>query len=156
MQLNPRAKLKDSGIEMPTPLLPVANYVPVLQFGSTLAISGQLPIVDGQVAFAGRLGHDVDLETAQKASARCAVNILAVVDSWCGGNWDRIVRCVRLGGFFQSATDFFDLPKAMNGASDLVVTAMGDLGRHVRTTVGVATLPMNAVAEVDALFEVRS
>jgi enamine deaminase RidA (YjgF/YER057c/UK114 family) len=156
MQSSPRAKLAESGIQLPTPLLPVANYVPALQFGGTLAISGQLPFIDGHIAFAGRLGDDVDLETARQASARCAVNILAIVDSWCGGDWDRIVRCVRLGGFFQVAGNFFDLPKAMNGASDLLVTAMDEMGRHVRTTVGVSTLPMNAVAEVDALFEVRA
>lgn len=155
MQSSPRAKLAEVDIQLPTPVLPVANYVPALQFGATLAISGQLPFIDGRIAFAGRLGDDVDLETARQAAARCAINILAVVDTWCGGDWDRIVRCVRLGGFFQVADDFFELPKVMNGASDLLVTAMDERGRHVRTTVGVATLPMNAVAEVDALFELR-
>ncbi|TIP14325.1 RidA family protein [Mesorhizobium sp.] len=154
--MNPREKLANAGIQLPTPVQPVANYVPALQFGSSLAISGQLPIVDGRVAFPGRLGDDVSGEEAQRAARQCAINILAVVDSWCSGDWARVARCVRLGGFFQVKDTFFELPLAMNGASDLLVTAMGDYGRHVRTTVGVSTLPMNAVAEVEALFELRS
>ncbi|WP_246764242.1 RidA family protein [Rhizobium leguminosarum] len=142
MQPNPRAKLAEIGIELPTPVLSVANYVPALQFGGTLPISRQLPFINGGIAFSGRLGEDVDLNAARQAAARCAINLLAIVDSWCGGDWDRIVRCVRPGGFFQVADNSFDLLKAMNGASDLLVNAMDDKGRHVRTTVGVATLPI--------------
>lgn len=155
MKLAPKERLAKLGIELPAPVAPVASYVPVLITPPLLFVSGQLPLADGKVLVAGRLGADVDISRAQDAAARCAINILAIVEQWCGGDWDRIVRCVRLGGFFQVTETFFDLPKAMNGASDLMIEALGDVGKHVRTTVGVLTLPMNAVAEVDAAFEIR-
>jgi enamine deaminase RidA (YjgF/YER057c/UK114 family) len=119
-----------------------------------LYISGQLPTAEG-VMMKGYLGgQGTRIEQGQEAAKLCAVNILAQANAALGGNLARILRCVKLGGFVASTADFFDHPKVMNGASDFMVGALGDAGRHARFAVGVASLPFGAMVEVDAIFEV--
>ena len=147
-------KLKDLGIVLPTPPSPVANYVGFVRTGALLFISGQICFgADGKLVAKGKLGDNVSIEDGQKAARACAVNLLAQVKAALG-DLDKVVRVVRLGGFINSAPSFVDGPKVMNGASDLMVDVFGDKGRHARTTVGVAALPLDAAVEVEGLFEV--
>jgi enamine deaminase RidA (YjgF/YER057c/UK114 family) len=147
-------KLKDLGIVLPTPPAPVANYVGFVRTGSLLVVSGQICFgADGKLVAKGRLGDSVTVEDGQNAARACAINLLAQVKAALG-DLDKVVRVVRLGGFINAAPGFVDGPKVMNGASDLMVAVLGDKGRHARTTVGVAALPVDAAVEVEGLFEV--
>lgn len=147
-------KLRELGVTLKSAPAPVANYVPFVRTGSMLVVSGQLCFDgDGKLAATGKLGGGVSIESGQKAARACAINLLAQVKAALG-DLDRVVRVVRLGGFINSAPDFLDGPKVMNGASDLMVAAFGDKGRHARTTVGVAVLPADAAVEVEGMFEV--
>jgi enamine deaminase RidA (YjgF/YER057c/UK114 family) len=147
-------KLTDLGIELPKPAAPVANYVPFVRTGNFMVVSGQLCFdTGGKLVAKGQLGSGVSIEDGQKAARACAINILAQLKAGLG-DLDKIVRVVRLGGFINSAPGFADGPKVMNGASDLMVAAFGDKGRHARTTIGVAALPLDAAVEVEASFEV--
>ncbi len=147
-------RLQSLGITLPTPAAPVANYVPFVISGNQLFISGQLPTgLDGQIV-KGQLGRDATLEQGQQAARLCAINILAQANAALGGDLSRIRRCIKLGGFVASTTDFFDHPKVINSASDLIVGALGDAGRHARFAVGVSALPFGAVVEIDAVFEI--
>jgi enamine deaminase RidA (YjgF/YER057c/UK114 family) len=147
-------KLKELGITLKEAPAPVANYVPFVRTGNMLVVSGQLCFGgEGKLAAIGRLGDGVSIEAGQKAARACAVNLLAQVKAALG-DLDRVVRVVRLGGFINSAPGFVDGPKVMNGASDLMVAAFGDKGKHARSTVGVAALPADAAVEVEGLFEV--
>jgi enamine deaminase RidA (YjgF/YER057c/UK114 family) len=149
-------RLREMGIVLPKPAAPVANYVAWTRAGALLFISGQLPLdAEGKLApeLIGKLGADSSHEAAREAARRCAINLLAQAQA-ATGDLDKIVQVVRLGGFFNVAGSFGALPQAMNGASDLIAEAFGEKGRHARTTVGVAHLPLNALAEVEALFEV--
>ncbi|HEX2653381.1 MAG TPA: RidA family protein [Xanthobacteraceae bacterium] len=147
-------KLADLGITLPTPAAPVANYVPFVRTGNFIVVSGQLCFgSDGKLVAKGKLGGTVSIEDGQKAAKACAINLLAQIKAGIG-DLDKVVRVVRLGGFISSMPDFLDGPKVMNGASDLMVAAFGDKGRHARSTIGVAVLPMDAAVEVEASFEV--
>jgi enamine deaminase RidA (YjgF/YER057c/UK114 family) len=158
-------RLAELGIVLPKPAAPVANYVPTVTISGTapgapalLFVSGQLPLgPDGALEdrHKGKLGPDSPIEAAREAAQRCAINILAQAQAALG-DLDKIARVVRLGGFFNVAAAFDALPQAMNGASDLMAEVFGERGRHARTTVGVAHLPMNALAEVEALFEIAN
>jgi enamine deaminase RidA (YjgF/YER057c/UK114 family) len=137
-------KLASQGITLHEPPNPVANYVPFVRSGNLLFVSGQVCLgADGKFIAKGKLG----------AARGCAINLLAQVKAALG-DLDKVVRVVRLGGFVNSAPDFLDGPKVLNGASDLMVAAFGDKGRHARTTVGVASLPADAAVEVEGVFEV--
>jgi enamine deaminase RidA (YjgF/YER057c/UK114 family) len=149
-------RLEELGIVLPAPVAPIANYVPYARIGTSLIISGQLPLgADGKLAPAhiGKLGADSSIEIAREAARLCAINLLAQAKAAIG-DLDAIAQVVRLGGFFNVASHFDSLPQAMNGASDLMAELFGARGRHARTTVGVAHLPLNALAEVEALFEI--
>jgi enamine deaminase RidA (YjgF/YER057c/UK114 family) len=147
-------KLQELGIVLPTPAAPVANYVGFVRSGRLLVLSGQLCFDgEGKLVAKGKLGAGVSVEDGQKAARACAINLLAQVKAALG-DLDKVTRVVRLGGFISSHPDFLDGPKVMNGASDLVVSVFGDKGRHARTTVGVAVLPLDAAVEVEGLFEV--
>jgi len=146
--------LASIGITLPSPASPVANYVPFVRSGNLLFVSGQLCFgVDGKLVAKGQLGAGVSIEDGQKAARACGINLLAQLKA-AADNLDQVVRVVRLGGFINSASGFTDGPKVMNGASDLMVEAFGDKGRHARTTVGVSALPADAAIEVEGLFEI--
>jgi enamine deaminase RidA (YjgF/YER057c/UK114 family) len=149
-------RLAKLGISLPKPAAPVANYVGAQKSGALLFVSGQLPIgADGKLApeHIGKLGPASTVETAAAAARQCAINVLAQAQAALG-DLDRIVQVVRLGGFFAVEGRFDPLPQAMNGASDLMAAAFGERGRHARTTVGVAFLPLGAIVEVEGLFEI--
>jgi enamine deaminase RidA (YjgF/YER057c/UK114 family) len=147
-------KLASLGITLPTPATPMANYVPFVRSGNLLILSGQLCFgADGTLVSIGQLGATVSVEEGQQAARACAVNLLAQLKVALG-DLDKVARVLRLGGFINSAPDFTEGPKVMNGASDLMVEVFGDKGRHARTTVGVSALPADAAVEVEGLFEV--
>ncbi len=151
-------KLAALGIVLPVPAAPVANYVPFVVSGRLLVVSGQLPFgADGKLdpAHVGKLGGSVSVEAGQAAARLCAVNILAQAKAALG-DLDKITRCVRLGGFINTAPGFSTVAAVMNGASDLMVESLGDKGRHARSTVGVAELPLDCAVEVDAMLEIAS
>lgn len=147
-------KLAELGITLPTPAAPVANYVGFVRTGNLLMVSGQLCLDgNGELVAKGKLGARVSVEEGQKAARACAINVLAQIKAALG-DLDKVTRVVRLGEFISADPDFLDAPKVMNGASDLMVTAFADRGRHARTTIGVAVLPLDAAVEVEGMFEV--
>jgi enamine deaminase RidA (YjgF/YER057c/UK114 family) len=127
--------------------------VPFVRTGNLLMVSGQICLDAGKLVAKGQLGAGVSIEDGQKAARTCAVNVLAQVKAALG-DLDKVMRVVRLGGFVNAAAGFVDGPKVMNGASDLMVAAFGEKGKHARTTVGVSALPLDAAIEVEGLFEV--
>jgi enamine deaminase RidA (YjgF/YER057c/UK114 family) len=146
-------RLAARGLELPDAPAPAANYVPYTISGKLLLVAGQLPFRNGQVAVVGRLGDDVSLEQGQEAARICALNLLAQAKAACGGDLDRLARCLKLGGFVSCGPTFTEHPAVVNGASDLMVEAMGEAGRHARFAVGCASLPRGAAVEVEAIFE---
>lgn len=142
--------LAELGLTLPEAAAPVAAYVPVVEAGGMLHLSGQLPFVDGRLV-TGRLGEDVDLEAGQKAAQACGLMIVAQLKKHLGGDLSRVGRIVKLGVFVNSAAGFTDQPKVANGASELMVALFGDAGRHARSAVGVPVLPLGAAVEVDAV-----
>jgi enamine deaminase RidA (YjgF/YER057c/UK114 family) len=147
-------KLGELGIALNEPASPVANYVGFVRTGNLLIVSGQLCFdAEGKLVAKGQLGGGVSIEDGQKAARACAVNILTQLKAALG-DLDKVQRVVRLGGFVNSAAGFTDGPKVMNGASDLMVAAFGERGKHARSTVGVAALPLDAAIEVEGMFEV--
>jgi enamine deaminase RidA (YjgF/YER057c/UK114 family) len=147
-------KLADLGIVLHAAATPIANYVGFVRTGNFLVVSGQLCLdADGKLLAKGKLGAEVSVEDGQKAARACAVNLLVQLKAALG-DLDKVTRVVRLGGFINSAPGFLDHPKVMNGASDLMVTAFAEKGRHARTTIGVAGLPLDAAVEVEGAFEV--
>jgi enamine deaminase RidA (YjgF/YER057c/UK114 family) len=147
-------RLTDLGIVLPTPTAPIANYVAFVRTGNFMVVSGQLCLDgDGKLVAKGKLGAEVSMEDGQRAARACAINLLAQIKAGLG-DLNKVVRVVRLGGFINATPSFLELPKVMNGASDLMVAVFVDRGRHARTTVGVATLPMDAAVEVEGMFEV--
>lgn len=147
------AKLAALGITLPPAAAPVASYVPTVEAGGMLYVSGQLPFRDGQV-MVGRVGDDRTTEFGQDAARACGLMILAQVRDALG-SLDRVARVVKLGVFVNSDPRFTDQPKVANGASDLMVDIFGDAGKHSRAAVGVAALPRDAVVEADAVFALR-
>ena len=148
------SRLSAAGFVLPVPVAPVANYVPFVRSGDLVHISGQVS-VDASGGVKGIVGVEVDLEAARAAARLCGVNLIAQMKAACEGDLDRVVRVVKLGGFVQAGPDFFDIPQVVNGASDLMVLAFGDAGRHARSAVGVYRLPLNFAVEVDAVVQVR-
>jgi enamine deaminase RidA (YjgF/YER057c/UK114 family) len=147
-------KLAAQGVVLHQPPSPVANYVGFVRSGNLLFVSGQVCVdPQGKLIAKGKLGVGVTTEEGNAAARGCAINLLAQVKAAIG-DLDKVVRVVRLGGFVNSAPDFLDGPKVLNGASDLMVAAFADKGRHARTTVGVASLPGDAAVEVEGIFEV--
>ncbi|WP_420911752.1 RidA family protein [Sphingomonas turrisvirgatae] len=147
------AKLADMGLTLPEAAAPVAAYVPTVEAGGLLHISGQLPFEDG-VVMTGRLGEDRDLAYGQAAARRCGLMLVAQIEKALGG-FDRVERIVKLGVFVNSAPAFTDQPMVANGASELMEQLFGEAGRHARSAVGVAVLPRGAAVEVDAIIAVR-
>ncbi len=146
------SRLGALGVTLPQPVSPIANYVPFAFSGNLLHISGQVSI-DENGGIRGIVGEDVDLETAQAAARLCGINLISQMRV-AVADLDRIRRVVKLGGFVQAGASFYDIPKVVNGCSDLMVEAFGEAGRHARSAVGVYRLPLNFAVEVDAIVEV--
>ena len=147
-------KLSDLGLELPAVAAPAANYVPYVVSGSHIYVSGQIPFLNGEKMNMGRLGGDLDIEAGVMAAQACALNILAQINEAVEGDWGRVKRCVKLGGFVNCTPDFTDHPKVINGASDLIGQVMGDAGKHARFAVGAPSLPFGVAVEIDAVFEI--
>lgn len=145
------AKLAELGLTLPQAAAPVAAYIPAVEAGGLLHLSGQLPFRDGAVV-TGRLDEDLSLEEGQEAARLCGLMVLAQVKAALGG-FERVRRVVKLGVFVNSAPGFTDQPKVANGASELMAAVFGEAGRHARAAVGVAALPLGAAVEVDAVIE---
>ncbi len=147
------ARLSELGITLPNPPAPVASYVPYVQSGNLVFISGQVSrAADGD--HLGKLGGGVDLEAGQAAARVCGLNLLAQLKAACGGDLDRVVRVVKLNGFINVVPDYDPIPAVMNGCSDLMLEVFGEAGKHARAAVGVANLPMGMAVEVDGVFEI--
>lgn len=152
---DPNNRLSELGISLPSPPKAVASYVGWRVAGDMVHVSGQLPLVDGQLTQAGRLGAAVDIEAGTAAARVCAINLLAQLAAACDGDLSRVIACVRLGGFVASDPDFTDQPKVVNGASELMVEVFGaEIGSHARAAVGVAALPLGASVEIEGLFRI--
>ena len=147
------AKLAELGVTLPDAPAPAANYVPFVRVGNQLYVSGQISRgSDGLIV--GKLGADLDVAAGAAAAQTCALALLAQARSACGGDWSRLVRVVKLVGFVNSTGDFTDQPKVINGASDFLVAVLGDAGRHARSAVSAASLPLGVAVEIEAIFEV--
>jgi enamine deaminase RidA (YjgF/YER057c/UK114 family) len=145
--------LAELGLTIPEMAAPVANFVPYVVTGDLVYVSGQIPMRDGKIDFVGKLGRDFDVEQGREAARACALNVLSVIRHACGGDLGKVARCIRLGGFINSADEFTAQPEVMNGASDLLVAVFGERGRHARTAVSVNTLPRGVAVEVEAVFQ---
>jgi len=148
------AKLESMGITLPDAPAPAANYVPFVQVGDTLYVSGQISM-DETGFITGKLGDTMTVDEGAKAARRCAISLLAQVKAACGGDLDRLVRVVKLTGFVNSTADFTDQPKVINGASDFLVEALGEAGRHARSSVSAAALPLGVAVEIEGIFQIR-
>lgn len=146
-------RLAELGLEIPSPVAPVSNYVPFVISGNELFISGQISITPSGV-IKGKLGADMTIEQGADAAKACAVNLIAQMKAALGGDLDRVKRIVKLNGFVNCAPDFIDQPKVINGASDLMVAVFGEAGRHARAAVGAPSLPLGAAVEIDAIVEI--
>jgi enamine deaminase RidA (YjgF/YER057c/UK114 family) len=148
-------KLKSLGIVLPTPMKPVANYVPWVKSGNMVYISGQGAVVNGKVQFPGKLGDTVSLEDGAKSARLTGINILAQLREAADGDLSKVKRIVKLVGFVACTPEFTDQPKVINGASDLMVEVFGEKGRHARSAVGVPSLPLNFSVEIEAIAELE-
>ncbi len=149
-------RLAELGITLPQAAIPAANYVPYVISGNLLHIAGQLPMEAGKLAVTGHLGANVDLASGQRAAELCAINLLSQAKAALNGDFSRIVRIVKLNAFVASTPDFVEQHLVVNGASNLLAKAFGDAGKHARSSVGVAALPLNAAVEIDAIMEIRA
>jgi len=147
------SRLLELGIELPEPPSARANYVSHMATGNLIFVSGQLSEL-GKEHYKGKLGADLSIENGYRAARLCAINLLPHLKIACGGELDRVTRVVEVGGFVNSAPDFYDHPKVLNGASDFFLEVFGDIGRHTRFAVGVAAIPFNFAVEVKAHFEI--
>ena len=146
-------RLAELGVTLPDTTAPLANYVPFVQTGQQVYISGQISR-NGATLLTGKLGDDLDVAAGAAAARACAIAILAQVKAACGGDWSRFVRMVKLVGFVNSTADFTDQPRVINGASDFLVAVLGDAGRHARSAISAASLPLGVAVEIDAVFEI--
>lgn len=146
------ARLAELGLTLPPVVAPVAAYLPAVRTGNLVFTSGQLPMVDGQLAGVGKVGASVTAEQAKELARVCAVNALAAVDALVG--LDQVVRVVKVVGFVASTPDFTGQPGVVNGASELLGQVFGDAGQHARSAVGVASLPLDAPVEIELVVEV--
>jgi enamine deaminase RidA (YjgF/YER057c/UK114 family) len=148
-------RLRAQAIELPTPSSPGADYVPFVRMGELLFLTGQLSQWNGERRFIGKVGREIDLEQARAAARLSALNLLAHLRSALDGDLDRVVQCIRVGGFVNATPEFLDHSKVINGASELFLSVFGDAGRHTRVAIGVNGLPYGVAVEVEALFAVR-
>lgn len=147
-------RLSELGVSLPDAPAPAANYVPFVQVGDMLYVSGQ--ISNGPDGFiTGKLGADMSVEDGAAAARSCAISLLAQVKAACGGDIERLAQVVKLTGFVNSTPDFTDQPKVINGASDFLVEALGDIGRHSRSAVSAPSLPLGVAVEIEGIFRLK-
>lgn len=147
-------RLREIGIELAEAAAPLGSYVPCVQTGNLLFLSGVLPLRAGKLLRTGRVGESVSLSESQEDARQVVINCLSILKS-CLGSLDRISRCVKLGGYVASAPDFIQQPAVLNTASDLIRDVFGENGRHARVAVGVSVLPLNSPVEIDFVFEIK-
>lgn len=147
------SRLRDLGVTLPDAPAPAANYVPFVVVGNLVHVSGQIS-QNANGLIKGRLGETMDVADGAEAAKTCAISLLAQVKKACGGDLDRVVRVVKLVGFVNSTADFTDQPKVINGASDFMVAALGDAGRHARSAVSAVSLPLGVAVEIEGIFEI--
>ncbi len=147
------ARLAELGVELPSPAAPAANYVPYVVSGNQLFVSGQLPMGADGLEHVGKLGDDISVGEGKAAAKLCAINLLAQAKA-ATGDLEKVARLVKIVGFVNSTADFTQQPQVINGASDFLVQAMGDKGRHARSAVSAASLPFGAAVEIEAIFEI--
>ncbi len=148
------SKLATLGVTLPDAPAPAANYVPFVVDRNTVYVSGQISAnADGLIT--GKLGEDLSAEDGAAAARACAISLLAQLKAACGGDIDRLDRVIKLVGFVNSTADFTDQPKVINGASDFLVEALGDQGRHARSAVSAASLPLGVAVEIEAIFSIK-
>jgi enamine deaminase RidA (YjgF/YER057c/UK114 family) len=148
------ARLKELNITLPAPPAPVASYVPYVVSGNMVFISGQVTMAADGLKYIGKVGADISLEDGKAAARLCAINVIAQVKAACGGDLDRVRRCVKVGVFVNAVPDFTQHPEIANGASDLFQEVFGDAGKHSRAAVGAGSLPRGVATEVEAVFEI--
>ncbi|MCQ0091131.1 RidA family protein [Roseovarius sp. M141] len=146
-------KLAEMGVTLPDAPAPAANYVPFVQVGDIVYVSGQIS-QDASGLLTGKLGDDVDVAAGAAAARACAISLLAQVKAACGGDLDRLVRVVKLGGFVNSTPEFTQQPQVINGASDFLAEALGDAGKHARAAVSAASLPLGVAVEIEGVFQI--
>jgi enamine deaminase RidA (YjgF/YER057c/UK114 family) len=149
-----KTRLAELGVSLPDAPAPAANYVPAVQVGDTVYISGQISQNDAGF-ITGKIGADLTTEEGAAAAKTCAISLLAQVKAACGGDIERLVRVVKLTGFVNSTPDYTDQPKVINGASDFMVEALGDIGRHARSAVSAGALPFNVAVEIEGIFQIK-
>ena len=147
-------RLQALGIDLPNAVAPVANYVPYVITDKLVFISGQIPFLDGEIQYPGRLGENISVIEAQKAARLCGINLIAQLKNACEGDLDRLVQVVKLNGFVNGTPSFTDQAMVINGTSDLMFEVFADKGRHARAAIGCSALPLGAAVEVDAIFEI--
>lgn len=148
------SRLKELSITLPKAVAPVANYVPYAVSGNLVFISGQVTLGPNGLEYVGQVGKDFTVEEGQAAARLCALNLIAQLREACGGNLDRVTRCVKVTGFVNAIPGFAQHPEVINGASDTIVQVFGDIGKHARAAVGAGSLPRNVAVEVEAVFEI--
>lgn len=148
------SKLADLGVTLPDAPAPAANYVPFVQVGDIVYVSGQISNDDNGL-IVGKLGDTMEVEAGAAAAKRCAINLLAQVRAACGGDLERLVRVIKLTGFVNSTDDFTQQPQVINGASDFLVEALGEAGRHSRSAVSAAALPLGVAVEIEGIFQIK-
>ena len=148
------ARLLELDIELPLAAESVANYVPYVITGNLVFISGQIPFMNGELQYIGKLGDNMSIENAQKAARLCGINLLAQLKNACNGDLDRVTQVIKLNGFVNGTEDFSDQALVINGTSDLMYEVFQNKGKHARAAVGCIALPLGAAVEVDAIFEI--
>lgn len=148
------ARLAELGIALPEANAPAANYIPYVQVGDMLFVSGQISIKDGDLV-TGKVGVDLSVEEGAAAARLCGLSLLSQVKAACDGDLDRLVRVVKLTGFVNSAPDFTQQPQVINGCSDFLVEALGEAGRHSRSAVSAGALPLGVAVEIEGIFQIK-
>lgn len=148
-------RLAKLGITLPDAPTPAANYLPYIITGNQVLIAGQAAVVDGKHKFVGRLGAELSVADGKEAARLAAINVLAQVKAACGGDWNKLARCLRICGYLNTAPEFADHPQVLDGASDFLVAVLGNAGKHVRSVLGASSLRSRTALVIDAVFELK-